>query len=105
MGAWDRIADNNIREAMREGKFDRLSHGRSIDLDEYFKLPEELRMAYSVLKSANCVPEEVEYLTEVDRLQTLIDRAPDDEARAALQKPLAEAQLKVRLALERARRR
>jgi hypothetical protein len=102
---WSKIAENKIREAMREGKFDGLAHGRRVDLEEYFKLPEELRMAYSILKSAGCVPAEVEYLNEVERLQTQIEQAPDEATRASLQKPLADAQLKVRLALERARKR
>ena len=49
----ERIAEKKIREAMSEGKFDNLPRRDAIELDEYFKLPAELRHgAYSVLKSA-----------------------------------------------------
>ena len=40
---FDRIADKRIREAMSEGKFDHLPRKGAIDLEEYFKLPAELR--------------------------------------------------------------
>lgn len=102
--AFDRLAERRIREAMSEGKFDHLPKKGAIDLEEYFKLPVELRMAYSILKSAGCVPEEVELLREVDRLERAIDAAPDDASRVGLRRDLAEARLKVDLALERARR-
>lgn len=101
---FDRLADRKIREAMQEGKFDALPRKGAIDLEEYFKLPAELRMAYSILKSAGCVPEEVEMLRDVDRLQTALDGAPDEAARAPIRKALAEAKLRLDLALERGRR-
>ncbi|MGE3959032.1 MAG: DUF1992 domain-containing protein [Vicinamibacterales bacterium] len=100
---FDRIVDARIREAMQEGKFDHLPRKGRIDLEEYFKLPAELRMAYSILKSAGCVPEEVEMLRDVDRLRTAVAAAADDASRRRLQRELAEAQLKLDLALERRR--
>ena len=101
---FDRLADRRIREAMSEGKFDHLPRRGAIDLEEYFKLPAELRMAYSILKSAGCVPEEVELLRDVDRLRTQLAAATDDGRRAALSRELADARLKLDLALERTKR-
>jgi hypothetical protein len=101
---FDRIAEKRIRDAMSEGKFDRLPKRGAIDLDEYFKLPQELRMAYSVLKSAGCVPEEVELLREVDRLEAELAGAADDEGRRVLRHAVAAARLKLDLALERTKR-
>jgi len=101
---FDRLADRRIREAMSEGKFDGLPRRGAIDLEEYFKLPPELRMAYSILKSAGCVPEEVELLRDVDRLETELAAATDDGRRASLRRELADARLKLDLALERTRR-
>lgn len=98
---FDRLADMKIREAMRDGKFDRLPRKGAIDLEEYFKLPAELRMAYSILKSAGCVPEEVEMLHDVHRLETAVADAPDAAARLTLRRELADARLKLDLALER----
>jgi hypothetical protein len=101
---FDRIADRLIRDAMREGKFDDLPRRGAIDLDEYFKLPAELRMGYSILKSAGCVPEEVELLREVDRLQTALGAVSGERERAAVSRELADAKLKLDLALDRRRR-
>jgi hypothetical protein len=102
--AFERLAENRIREAMREGVFDRLPARGMIDLEEYFKLPAELRMAYSILKSAGIVPEEVTLLRDVDRLEQAVASAPSDVARAALRRELADVRLKLDLALERSRR-
>lgn len=102
--AFDRLAERRIREAMNEGKFDGLPKRGTIDLEEYFKWPAELRMAYSILKSAGCVPEEVELLREVDRLETELAAATAEEQRATLRRAVADARLKFDLALERNRR-
>jgi DnaJ-like protein len=101
---FDRLAERRIREAMSEGKFDGLPRRGAIDLEDYFKLPPELRMAYSILKCAGCVPEEVELLRDVDRLETELAAAPDESRRASFRRELANARLKLDLALERARR-
>jgi hypothetical protein len=101
---FDRLADRRIREAMTEGKFDRLPKRGVIDLEEYFKLPAELRMAYSILKSAGCVPEEVELLRDVDRLRTELAAAADEASRSVIRRALADAHLKLDLVLERTRR-
>jgi hypothetical protein len=102
--AFDRLADRRIREAMTEGKFDRLPKRGPIDLEEYFKVPADLRMAYSILKSAGCVPEEVELLREIDRLEADIVAAEAEERRRELRRELSELRLKLDLALERTRR-
>jgi DnaJ homologue, subfamily C, member 28, conserved domain len=101
--AFEKIAELKIREAMREGKFDGLSRPEPIDLEEYFKVPDDLRMAYSVLRSAGCVPEEVDLLKEVERLERDLAASSDDATRARLAKSLADARLRLDLALERTR--
>src|SRR6185369_17030418 len=58
---FSRIAENRIREAMEQGQFENLpGAGQPLNLDEYFSAPEDLRMAYSILRSANCAPVEVQ---------------------------------------------
>ncbi|HLF73446.1 MAG TPA: DUF1992 domain-containing protein, partial [Anaerolineales bacterium] len=59
--SFDRIVEAIIQEAMERGEFDNLAgKGKPIDLTEYFETPEEVRMAYSVLKSAGITPREVD---------------------------------------------
>ena len=58
-----RNADQKIKEAIAKGEFDNLpGTGKPLDLDAYFATPEHLRMGYSILKSANIIPEEVELI-------------------------------------------
>ena len=99
--AFERIAEQKIREAMEAGEFDNLpSAGTRVDLEAYFSLPAHLRMAYSVLKSANCLPAEVELLNEVTRIEReLAAAAPAGRGRLATQ--LRDARLRLDLALER----
>jgi hypothetical protein len=108
---FERIAENRIREAMERGEFDGLpASGKPIDLDEYFKVPGHLRMPYSILKSAGCLPEEVELLKEIAALERDMAAAPPEGepasgARQQLSRALARTRLRLDLALERARRR
>jgi hypothetical protein len=72
--------EQKIKEAMARGEFDNLAgKGKPIDLDAYFNTPEDLRMAYSILKSNSFVPEEVELMKEIaslkEKLESLADTA------------------------------
>jgi len=100
--SFGRIAENRIREAMEQGEFDNLpGAGEPLSLEEYFATPEDLRMAYSVLKNANCRPMEVELLHEIARLEHAVTSAPDDAARASHQRMLATRRTELAILLER----
>jgi hypothetical protein len=100
--AFNRIAENRIREAMEQGEFDNLpGAGQPISLEEYFNTPEELRMAYSVLKNANCRPLEVELLNEIARLEQAVTNAADEATRAAHRQALAHRRTELAILLER----
>ena len=102
--SWERIAENRIREAMQEGEFDNLpGAGKPIDLDGYFKLPEHLRVAFSILKSANCVPAEVELLNEIAGLEQRLQAAPEAQL-PAIRRELTDRRTRLAVVLERARR-
>ncbi|MEZ0395998.1 MAG: DUF1992 domain-containing protein [Anaerolineales bacterium] len=59
-----------LREAMERGEFDHLpGKGQPLDLSAYFDTPEEVRLAYSILKSANILPEEASLLKEIALLK------------------------------------
>jgi Domain of unknown function (DUF1992) len=103
---FSRIAENRIREAMAQGQFENLpAAGQPLNLEEYFTTPEDLRMAYSILKSANCVPAEVELLNEVSRLERAVAETTDGTARQSLQRALTDRQTQLAVALEHASRR
>jgi DnaJ homologue, subfamily C, member 28, conserved domain len=99
---FNRVVENQIREAMAEGKFDNLpGAGERLDLEEYFSAPEDLRMAYSILKNARCAPAEVELLNEIGRLTDALENAVDESARQTLHETLANRQTELAVRLER----
>jgi hypothetical protein len=99
---FSRVVENRIREAIAEGKFDNLPRaGQPLDLEEYFSAPEDLRMAYSILKNASCPPAEVELLNEIAHVKEALARAIDDPSRQALQQTLAHRQTELAILLER----
>jgi len=99
---FSRIAEQRIREAIAKGEFENLpGSGKPLNLEEYFSTPEDLRMAFSILKNANCAPAEVELLKEVSRLQQAIAETPDPATRQDLQQTLVLRQTELAIALER----
>jgi hypothetical protein len=97
--------EQRIREAIERGDFDDLpGKGKPIDLEAYFNTPEDLRMAYSILKSNNFFPEEVEIMKEIADLKVQIADAPDDATRERLTSRLNERTLTLRLLLDKRRR-
>lgn len=67
------IAERRIQEAMERGEFDNLpGKGKPIVEEDLSAVPEELRMAYKVLKNAGCVPPEVELRNEVASLRRMV---------------------------------
>ncbi len=100
---FSRVAEMRIREAMAQGEFDNLPNaGKPLDLEEYFATREDLRMAYSILKSANCAPAEVELFKDVARLQEAAARATDPAEKQSLQRALALKRTELAVLLERA---
>ncbi|MBN9460103.1 MAG: DUF1992 domain-containing protein [Burkholderiales bacterium] len=67
--ALEELVERRIEEARRQGAFDDLpGSGRPLELDDDRLVPEELRMAYRILKNAGLVPPEVEALRDIDVL-------------------------------------
>ena len=79
MEFFSRLAENRIREAMEAGEFDNLTgKGQPLNLEEDSHIPLELRMAYKILKNADCLPPELELRKEVLQLQDLVAALPDE---------------------------
>ncbi len=82
MDVFQKIAEERIKEAMGRGEFDNLPNsGKPLKLDQDAWLPEDLRMAYKVLKNAGCVPPELDLRKEILCLRELIDTIDDDKER------------------------
>jgi hypothetical protein len=82
MRAISRIAEERIRRAVNEGHFDNLANaGQPLDLEDDTWVPEDLRIAYRVLKNAGITPPELEMRAEILSLRELIDTIDDDKER------------------------
>lgn len=102
--AFERIAEQRLQQAIAEGVFDNLPNaGEPIDLEEYFSWPEPVRMAYGLLKSANCAPIEVELLKEIAQLESALASASDPLAADALRRRIGARRIELAVKLERAR--
>jgi hypothetical protein len=101
----ERFVDEQISRAIQAGEFDNLAgKGKPIDLRAYFEMPEDLRMAYSILKSNNFAPQEVEVLREIDALKKQLESC-SQERRLALNKEIADKTLAFKLLIEKPTRR
>ena len=94
-----------IREAMERGDFDNLKgKGKPLDLDSYFSAPEDIRMAFSILRSNEFVPEEVDMLRDIDNLKNRLKTCENDAEKDVLARELQQKQLGLTIALEKYKR-
>jgi len=98
--------EKQIKEAIARGEFDNLpGAGKPLDLEAYFNTPEDLRMAFAMLKSNEFVPEEVEIFKEISELDEKINASDDKAERTNLLARREERRLKLTLLLDARRRR
>jgi hypothetical protein len=83
------IAERKIQEAIRNGELDNLpGKGKPLQLEDESGIPEELRLAYKILKNADCLPPEVELKKEIVRLRDLLESMEDVDEKYRLMKKL-----------------
>ena len=74
----DKIAEARIAEAVERGELDNLpGSGQPLALDNDQHIPEELRVAYRILKNAGCVPPELELRREISQVEQLLSGVED----------------------------
>jgi hypothetical protein len=101
----EKLIEEIIREAMEKGEFDDLpGKGKPLNLDAYFATPEDVRLGYSVLKSAACLPIEVELQKEIESLKARLGACEDERERQSLRKEIEAKTLKLNLLTDSNRR-
>ncbi len=74
-----------IREAMERGDFDNLpGKGKPLDLSDWEKTPEHMRMSYSILKNSGISPGEIHTKKEMADLREAIENESDEEKKQRL---------------------
>jgi hypothetical protein len=84
-----KIAEEKIREAQKNGAFDNLpGKGKPLELEDLSSVPEELRVAYNILKNAHVLPPEVALKKEIYTLEDLLRHVEGDEERKRLSRSI-----------------
>ncbi len=77
-----KIAEERIQDSMQKGDFrDLEGSGRRIEYEDDSMVPEDLRMAYKILKNSGHVPPEVRQKREIRNAIDLIDHMEDEKAK------------------------
>src|ERR1700751_3949909 len=104
--SFQKTVDEKIKEAIAMGEFDNLAgKGQPLDLDAYFATPEHLRMGYSILKSADIIPEEMELLRQIEGLRKSLDSSTTRIENKALRQQLSENLTDFNMRMEQNRKR
>lgn len=97
----EKFVEEQVRRAIQAGKFDNLAgKGKPIDLKAYFDTPEDLRMAYSILKSNNFLPAEVEMLKEIEAQKKRLESCSDEGQKDGLRKEIHDKTVAFNMLLE-----
>ena len=79
MDIFTQIAEEKIREAQAKGEFDNLSgKGKPLNLDEDNHVPQELKIAYKILKNSGYIPPELELQKEINTTLDLLKHCTDE---------------------------
>ena len=86
---YEKIVEQRIKEAMEKGEFDNLpGKGRPIPLEDDSHVPEDLRLAYKLLKNADCLPPELLEKKEILQMEDMLATIPDVKERYKLIKKI-----------------
>ena len=86
---YQKIIEQRIKEANERGEFDDLpGQGEPLDLIDDSNVPEDLRLAYKILKNADCLPPELEAKKEIRQMEDLLDNIPDEKEKYKLMKKI-----------------
>ncbi len=82
MFKFTRIAEKRIKEAMEQGQFDNLrGKGRPLEIEDDSFVPQDLRMAYKMLKNAGFLPPELQEEKEIKQAIELLGSMEDERER------------------------
>jgi hypothetical protein len=97
------IAERKIEEFFRKDGGPDLSHwrGKPLPVEDLSNVPQDLRMAYKVLKNAGYVPEEVALHREIVRTEDLLAHCRDEQVKLRQLKKLSVLKCKLEARLGR----
>ncbi len=89
LSGFEKIVEERIQRAMRNGAFEKLEGaGKPLCLEDFSRIPEDLRLAYKILKNADCLPPEIEIKKEISATEALLEGMTDVQLRCKTLKKL-----------------
>ncbi len=83
------LIERRIKEAQERGEFDNLpGKGKPLKLEDDSGVPQDLRLAYKILKNADCLPPELELKKEIRHMEDMLAGIPDEKERYRLMKKI-----------------
>ena len=80
MLGFEKIAERKIMEALEKGEFDNLpGKGEPLAIEDISNIPEDLRLAYRILKNADCLPPELQLKKEIRQMEDMLENIPDEK--------------------------
>lgn len=77
---YQKLVEQLLKEAEERGEFRNLpDKGKPLHLEDESNIPEDLRLAYKILKNADCLPPELELKKEIRQMEDLLDAIPDEK--------------------------
>jgi hypothetical protein len=77
---FQKIIERRIQEAQNRGEFNDLpGRGEPLQMEDDSGVPEDLRLAYKILKNADCLPPELQLKKEIRQMEDLLDGIPDEK--------------------------
>lgn len=84
------IAERRIAQAIKDGTLQTDSwKNKPLPLDDDSSIPDDLKMAYKILKNSGFVPPEVETRKDIQKLEDLISQTEDEHQRVKQMKKLS----------------
>ena len=80
MFSFQKIIEKRIQEAQKRGDFDNLpGKGEPLSIEDDSHIPEDLRVAYKILKNANCVPPEIQLKKDIRKMEDMLENMSDEK--------------------------
>jgi hypothetical protein len=75
---FEKIIEERILIAQKKGEFDNLpGSGKPLEIEDDSHVSEELRLAFKILKNADCLPPELELKKEISKTEDLLANMAD----------------------------
>ena len=77
---FQKVIERRIQEAQENGAFDDLpGRGKPLSIEDDRHIPEDLRLAYKILRNADCLPPELELKKEIRQMEDMLEGIPDEK--------------------------